>query len=553
MMHRLFFIFFTVFFSFSFYAQEIDVQVSNLNPKVGEPFEIIYTVRANRYSQLSFPDFKPLRIIGRATNKMQINNRKEDSFVFTLLADKQATYRIPPASVTIGNKRYNSKSVQIKVGLGETKTRETGDPKAPFLALAIEASKDKVYLGEPIEISYVLYANTLGKYSFGDQYMPPPQNALIYEKIEYSQRTFKPAVFKGKSLSKIDLVKLIVQPTQVGELIIPDAALLVQLDKNPEQNPVDDPFAFLFGNIFEDQIIRKHLRAEALHIPVLSLPQQNVPVDFKGAIGQFSIEVSAFDTLGKIGESLPVKILLSGSGNINLLSDFIFNTGTDWETFSPQITKNINDSTGIPIGKIEFVFSLIPKKAGQLLIPAQRFSFFNPHTGNYETLNSEAIPVFVNESDKPAPSPSISTNTAPAFKKPKGISFAFLLSIIGGSILLALLFFFRKKIGTKKIKKSPFSVEKFRKKWENIQSLQGVDVYTKMERWLLDFVKEKYGLNEFYAQVDKRNYLLNSGVNLSDADIILRMFEACQDARYAPVSASNREALDTWAKQLLNE
>src|SRR5690606_26629390 len=100
--------------------------------------------------------------------------------------------------------------------------------------------------------------------------------------------------------------------------------------------------------------------------------------------------------------------------------------------------------------------------------------------------------------------------------------------------------------------KSTFSVEKFRKKWENIQSLQGVDVYTKMERWLLDFVKEKYGLNEFYAQVDKRNYLLNSGVNLSDADIILRMFEACQDARYAPVSASNREALDTWAKQLLN-
>lgn len=212
------------------FGQQFYIEASTTNPKVGEPFEVVVNLVNVKYSELKLPGFMGLQIVGTSNYKQNINGKIQHSFVHTLVASTPGSHRILGAEAVINGKRVKTQDLLIKVEKNPRLPEQNSgsnspasNKKEPYLALSIESSKPFAYLGEPIEISYVLYANTLGIYSFSNQVMPQPINALIKEKIENKKRDFKSATYDGKSLSKLELVKLIIQPTQVGTLTVPEA------------------------------------------------------------------------------------------------------------------------------------------------------------------------------------------------------------------------------------------------------------------------------------------------------------------------------------------
>lgn len=535
---------------FSSFAQRFYSDVSNLKPNVGEPFEYVITIENARFSGLSVPDFGPFQIIGKTNNKYNFNGVRTESISFTLIPTQQGVYKIPSSSATINGVVMHTKPITIKVGKGNTAFENSNSTKnEPYIALAIESSKSFAYLGEPIEISYVLYANTLGKYSFIEQYLPPPTNALLKEKIEYSKRDFKPATYKGKNVSKLELIKIIVQPTQVGFLTVPAGAITVELDRNEGNRAPQNPFDAFFGGFMDNNIFRKNIKAQALKIPVKSLPNSNVPTGFKGAIGSYGIEASVYDTNAVEGESFTYKLLLSGAGNINLLPSYLIDSDNNWDVFTPQIKSDIDDSTGIPLGKIEYSYSFIPKKSGNLIIPAQKFVFFNPTSGLYEVLHTKEISMHVKENVTLV---SESNNSIQNFKERPGIRWTEILlafisivfSVGAGLGVWQLLKYVKKQ-------KTSYSPTKMLKELEPIQLLKGNDKYVAWEKWLLLLLKQKYAIDEYYSQLDKKTYLLSKAVPDEHIQVIIRIFEHCQAARYAPMSELHESELYNLSKKLV--
>ncbi|HEY8365596.1 MAG TPA: BatD family protein [Bacteroidia bacterium] len=531
-------------------AQRFYSDVSTFNPKVGEPFEFVIHIENARFSNLVTPNFEPFRLIGKSTSRTNINGQTSETIVFTLMAMKQGTYKIPSVSAKINGQNMVTQPITVKVGKGRPEFEESPQTQdEPFMALAIESSKPYAYLGEPIEISYVLYANTLGKYSFLDQYLPPPTNVLIKEKIEYTKRDFKPATFKGKNVSKLELIKLIVQPTQVGYLKVPAGAITVELDKNTGNSRPQNPFDLFFNAFTDNSIYRRNVRAEELNIPVKSLPNENIPSGFKGAIGNYSVEAMIADTNVLQGESFSYKMTLYGSGNINILSDYTFPSNDDWDVFKPLVKAEIDDSTGIPMGKIEYVFSIIPKKSGLLKLPAQRFVFFNPDKEKYEVISTPEFEMNVKANESLTLS-SDELNSTPTFKSRKGITWnEIAMALISIVLSTGIGFGIWKFIQYRKSRKIAYSSSVALKKLNEIQLAD--DKYTKLERWLVDILKSKYGADEYYSQLDKVKYLRTKGIEDDKIQIILRIFDQCQAARYAPVSDLQGQELFDLCKKLV--
>lgn len=92
--------------------------------EVGEKFRIQYSVSSQDVSDFSYPSFNGFDVIyGPSTSSQSsiqiINGNTTQSssytYTFTLMAQKTGTYTVPPASIRVNGKTYQSQSLKIKV------------------------------------------------------------------------------------------------------------------------------------------------------------------------------------------------------------------------------------------------------------------------------------------------------------------------------------------------------------------------------------------------------------------------------------------------------
>jgi hypothetical protein len=175
----------------------------------------------------------------------------------------------------------------------------------------------------------------------------------------------------------------------------------VQRPRTRTPNPFGDPF---FDDVFNDPFFDNFFgsatqKEVALSSPpsavkILSLPLENRPAGFTGAVGQFDLAAEATPTQVAAGDPVTLKVKITGAGNFDRVNAPALEKSDGWKTYKPSAKFEPGDSAGFA-GTKTFEQALVPERAGKVEIPALAFSFFNPDTRQYATRTSAAISVEV--------------------------------------------------------------------------------------------------------------------------------------------------------------
>ncbi|MFQ3223881.1 MAG: hypothetical protein ACI8Z5_000120 [Lentimonas sp.] len=170
---------------------------------------------------------------------------------------------------------------------------------------------------------------------------------------------------------------------------------------------------------------RFNIYTEATQIDVRALPTEGKPQSFSGAIGNFSMVVSADTDATRVEEPIMLSLKLSGRGNFDRIKGPEMPQTRDWRNYQPEAAFEPNDSQPLKgVKRFDYVF--IPEKVGTLKLPEVRFSFFDPKVGKYIELSSPELSVAVAPSLRPAlPTQPIATgkdDAAPAINLTKTLS-----------------------------------------------------------------------------------------------------------------------------------
>jgi hypothetical protein len=148
------------------------------------------------------------------------------------------------------------------------------------------------------------------------------------------------------------------------------------------------------------------LTSDSHTLEVLPLPSEGQPPDYNGAVGRFTFAAKASPTNVTAGDPITLQVELAGEGNLDALP---FPGGSDWKNFKvypPTGKVESNDPLGIS-GVKRFERVVIPQTADIKELPAIAFSFFDPERKAYRTLRSSPIPLVVQASTVAPPQPTI--------------------------------------------------------------------------------------------------------------------------------------------------
>jgi BatD DUF11 like domain len=334
------------------------------------------------------------------------------------------TFVIPPTTALVDGAIYKSNPVVLKVSIKATlanstntlpfgKLEVTEQPKQNYneyilkkgenitekvkrnMFVKVDVNKTNCFVGEPIVVTYKLFtrlkseSNIIKNPSFNgfsviDLEQP---NALIYETEKVN----------GKEYNVYTIRKSQLYPLQPGVFSLEEAEVenvihFIREDylKNRAQNFFDD-----FGQTplpleaLEDYKIV--LKNNVVNIVVKPLPTSNVPKNFKGAVGDFGIIAQLEKNICTTDETIKLKILLSGEGNLQLITAPEINWPKYVELFEPKFTENLFKNT-IPISgskTSEYPFSV--DSVGTFTLDTLSFTFFDVKSGKYKTIYANPI------------------------------------------------------------------------------------------------------------------------------------------------------------------
>lgn len=381
---------------------------------VGETFALTYSVngqgvnfrgpRITGFDVLSGPSMatsSSIRSINGRTS-MSINC----TYTYLLQANREGTYDVPTASITVDNKTYTSNGLTIKVtaGGGTPGGQQGSSPRPSAQGQAVQSSSGDVFLkafvsnanptmGEGIIVTYKIFTkvpiaqimiNKLSSFSgFWSQ-------NLIKETDKFQQYN---QVIDGEQYVVADIRKIMLFPLKSGKLVIDPLELeCVAQIKQQNKTKTGDPF---FDDFFNDSFfstsyatIQKNLKSNPLTINVRPLPSEGKPGDFSGAVGSFKFIPEIDKTKLKTNEPINLKFTISGQGNIQLIDKLNVTFPPDFETYDPKVTTNVNTTNTGVSGSQTFEYLVIPRKPGKFTIKPVSFTYYDLARKQYVTQSS---------------------------------------------------------------------------------------------------------------------------------------------------------------------
>src|SRR5207245_7402500 len=151
---------------------------------------------------------------------------------------------------------------------------------------------------------------------------------------------------------------------------------------------------------------------------VSPLPTNNVPADFNGAVGSYSLNLALSTNAVTVGDPITLTVQIGGHGPIESLT---LSSPEKWRDFKvyPPITKvETTDQFGLD-GTKTFEQAIIPENADTKELPPVSFSFFDPEQKSYHTVTHPATPIIVRPGPATPAQPTIVVTPTPSANEPK--------------------------------------------------------------------------------------------------------------------------------------
>lgn len=379
----------------------------------GDQFRLTFTVNTQKVKDFRAPSitkgFDVLMGPSRSQqSSTQIINGKVSSsssitYTYILMAGDAGTYTIPAASIEANGEKIFSNAVTIKVlppdqsasgskgsqksGAQAGNQAASGRITSNDLFITATASKTTVHEQEAILLTYKVYTLVNLRQLFGKM---PDLKGFHTQEIELpQQKTFSLEHYKGRNYNTTVWSQYVLFPQQTGKLEIPSITFegVVAI-----QTVSDDPFdAFFNGGGYQE--VKKKIVTPKLIINVQPLPAK--PANFSGGVGEFTLASSINAKDVKTNDAVTIKLTISGSGNMKLISTPEVKFPEDFEVYDPKVTNNFEASRAGLSGTQTIEYLAIPRHAGNFTIPPVEFTYFDLKSNSYKTLKTEAYNINV--------------------------------------------------------------------------------------------------------------------------------------------------------------
>lgn len=164
------------------------------------------------------------------------------------------------------------------------------------------------------------------------------------------------------------------------------------------------PFS-AFDRLFGGAAVSEEHTASSspITVTVRALPAGK-PASFYGAVGEnYTISAQADPTHVEAGEAVNVTVTVQGPGGLKSTSDMTFPAMDGFKIYpaAPE-TGNLPSPNNAPRGYKTFKAVLVPSASGIYTVPSVKWSYFNPRTGAYKTIQTAPIQLTVSPATKTA-------------------------------------------------------------------------------------------------------------------------------------------------------
>ena len=386
----------------SFVASAPDVVV------VGDQFRLSYTVTTQKVKDFRAPSIKGFDVLMGPSRSEQsstqivngsVSSTSSITFTYILMANTAGEFTVPGASIVADGNQMISNSVKIKVlpqDQNHNSSRRNNDNSSSIqpssnasvsnqdLFITATASKTNVYEQEAFVLTYKIYTRE-SNLQLNNAKLPDFKGFHSQEIEMTTNARWTPAHYKGRNYYTTVYRQFVLFPQQSGKLFIEPAQFQMTVNK-PVQSA--DPFdAFFNGgnNVIE---IKKPITTPKIAINVNPLPAGK-PTNFLGGVGEFNISSSINSKELKTNDAITIKLVISGTGNLKLISNPEIKFPDDFEVYDPKVDNQVRLTKEGLTGNKVIEYLAIPRHAGTYKIPGVSFSYFDIRSKSYKTLNTE--------------------------------------------------------------------------------------------------------------------------------------------------------------------
>jgi hypothetical protein len=384
-----------VLWSFASLAQvSFTAEASRSTLGINERLKVEFKVDANG-DNFKPPSFNGLRLIGGPQQNISqhyINGKSsfQKSYTYFFQPEKRGKITIGQAEITVDGEVYKTSPVEIEVTAAvdnPNQSRAVAEAGSG-IHLVAEVSKSKPYLNEGIYVVYKLFLSPTVSIRNWRPLDDPKFEGFWSQNINIEQLELKEGEFGGQPYRYVELRKTVLYPQKTGELKIEPLSLSVSVEVPTDRRD-------FFGRRMYD-VVEKNFSASTRTIDVQPLPEEGKPAGFSGAVGEFEFQVKANKNELDAQNSLEITSEVKGRGNLKLFNLPKIQSPSSFEVYEPERTENIRTTSLGMRGSLTERYTVIPEFKGDFVIPPTSFSYFNPRTKTYETLESTPINIKVN-------------------------------------------------------------------------------------------------------------------------------------------------------------
>jgi hypothetical protein len=322
---------------------------------------------------------------------------------YVLTPTQPGDYVIPGFTAEVGGEKLSTQPLKLKAlkpGAPSAAAINSGS-QVTFMKLVLP--KKQMYVGETILAQLELYIQGNVRINQFSLTSFPADGCIIGKMVQGNPRRAQvgsmaynmvPLTFPIKSVKN--------GPINVGPVTATVVAAI------PTERGRQDSFLERFGLGTPAEQRQLTLATESDILQSLPLPNQNVPANFNGAVGAFSMNVSAGPTNVTVGDPITVRVQISGQGAFDTLTLPDPFTSTDFKAYPATVkSAETTDQFGLQ-GSKTFEQVIVPQNAEIKQLPPVTFAFFDPERATYRTLTHPPLRLVIQPAAT-SPPPTIAT------------------------------------------------------------------------------------------------------------------------------------------------
>lgn len=345
--------------------------------------------------------------VGPSSQFSFVNGETKSTVTYNfMLTPRQAgDFAIPPLVADVGGQQLSSPLLRLKVLPPNSPPPAAVNSGSEVAFMRFTLPEKEVCPGEVLAARLDVYLRN-DVQNFGNfQLTGTPANGFTVGKMAQSP---KQRVQIGNRIYTDIPLSLALTTVKTGLVSVGPftASAVVVL---PSANQARDSFPFgIFGGGEQKQV---SLATDTLNAESLPLPAEGAPANFNGAIGDYTMTVTAGPTNVAVGDPITVRVQISGHGALDALTLPDQPAWRDFKAYPPTSKVETSDQLGLQ-GTKTFEQIVTPQSTDVHELPEFSFSFFDPGAKTYRTLTQSPVQLAVH-SGGTTPAPVIAaTKTA---------------------------------------------------------------------------------------------------------------------------------------------